>query len=519
VRSRTRRAVEQLRARLDEESGGRRAAWLAPLLGTRNEGASPTHVAPIGKGVIAMTTAKKLAIGAAVLLLLAGGAFVWTSRPADVRGTETAETTTPRETPRVATRSSSKPKRSAADESSASTTAAAPSGSTAAPTPPAGAPPAATQTLLVKVVDTDGRPVAGAIVATIDRDGLTSQTAHRVMTDTGGSARFTASSPFVTASLDGFRADGDALVTESSTASSTPARRNRVPAGCREFTIVVRRCALISGLVVDAAGRPQSDATVQLLDAGRRLAESPTLTDGRFQFTAPLHGRFDLVAQFRLPSPGGRVSADDDLVGEARDVPAGQDDVSIVLKPVAAKATLRLRAATSDGSPLANVGLSAVTPSGWKPVAAGRTDAEGRIAFADLPARALLVRVDTPYPKNPEWNRDGWITPQDRIARPTDGEIVLVFAAGRPVRGHVVAPEGAGIATWAVAVVAGSEHVSTTYADASGLFEILVPSDAPGPFRLTTGVRDTRSNRTFEGETGVVRAGDQGVELRVEEVK
>src|SRR5262245_33378621 len=32
VRARVRRAVEQLRARLDEQHGGRRAAWLAPLL-------------------------------------------------------------------------------------------------------------------------------------------------------------------------------------------------------------------------------------------------------------------------------------------------------------------------------------------------------------------------------------------------------------------------------------------------------------------------------------------------------
>jgi len=293
-----------------------------------------------------------------------------------------------------------------------------------------------------------------------------------------------------------------------------------VPAGCRDFTIVVRRCAKISGVVVNADGRPQSHIWLVLSESGRGRGESLTDESGRFLFTAPKNGRFDLVAQSRAPSsPGARVSTDDELVGEARDVPSGQLDVSIVLKPVAAKATLRLRAVTSAGTPLASVALVAVTPNGWTPIASGRTDVEGRTTFADVPARPLLVRVSTAYPANPEWTRDGWITPQDRIVHPTDDEIDFVFAAGRPIHGRVVAPENSGVATWEVVVVAGDERLSTTYSDAAGLFEALVPADAPGPFHLTTGVRVMKSNRSFEGETGEVRACDQGVELRVEEVK
>jgi len=526
VRSRVRRAVEMLRARLDEEHDGKRAAWLAPLLGNGREAPTPTHVGPLAKGVIAMTTAKKVAAIAAVLLFLAGGAIVWRLEARDDRSRESAAAAPSRGSPQVGTRPSTKPRRSAAGESSASTDADTKSESGPATTPPTEAPPAApVETLVVKVVDTDGRPVAGADVEAVDRDGVKSSvhnatTDHHATTDGNGSAQFRASSPFMFASVSS-RPDGaEALVTESSTASTTPARRNRVPVGCREFTLVVRRCSWITGIVVGSDGKPLAQATVQTVEGGRVRGMWTSAENGEFKFAAATPGPFDLMADWRPPSNrGASATADGDFVGEALDVAAGRRDIVIALKPVAAKKTLRLRAVTSAGTPLARVTFVATMPSQWTLVGTATTDAEGRATIADAPCRPLYIRVATDYPKNPEWARDGWITPQDRIVRPTDDEIAFVFAAGRPVRGRVIAPEDSGVAVWQVIVVGGSDRVSTTSSDSAGLFEILVPADAPGPFRLTTGVRDTRSNRTFEGESGEVRAGDQGVELHVNEVK
>ena len=75
VRSRLKRGLDQLRARLDAEHGGERAAWAAPLL-LLGKGGSPLAF-PILGGLMSMT--KKLCLAAGLMLL--AGLSVWTLWP------------------------------------------------------------------------------------------------------------------------------------------------------------------------------------------------------------------------------------------------------------------------------------------------------------------------------------------------------------------------------------------------------------------------------------------------------
>ena len=100
VRSRLKRGLDELRARLDQEHGGKRRAWLAPVAAL----AAPRsgHVALTWKGLLIMKTKLTIATGIALALgalLLAGGTIAHRARwrsspttPASVAPVSTAAT-------------------------------------------------------------------------------------------------------------------------------------------------------------------------------------------------------------------------------------------------------------------------------------------------------------------------------------------------------------------------------------------------------------------------------------------
>jgi len=80
VRTRLKRALEQMRARLDAETGGDRGAWCAALMPLA-----------LGTGGVAVKTSTKAALAAVLLVATAAGGVVWSMR---ARGSESVATST-----------------------------------------------------------------------------------------------------------------------------------------------------------------------------------------------------------------------------------------------------------------------------------------------------------------------------------------------------------------------------------------------------------------------------------------
>jgi len=284
VRTRLKRGLARMRERLDEKSGEARGEWAVALAGALR---------------LRMSSAMPLAVKAAAVLVVVGGAslLAWRARgdgdrmanAAKVDFAASHDPTATRDAPLAATRA----------ESSESTSA-----TNAPPVDPA---------LLVRgtVVDEEERPIAGARVWVLERDGVPSEEAPaRLLRDLvvhgdRGEVRPAA----VTAADGSFQIEGlplrtNLLVFEADgfnvqTSYSRP---------CVPMRPGLHRSAPLLGVVVDEmTGAPLADIGVVLglggMDGGnvRRWARTVTASDGSFTFAK---GERSRTTTLTLDQPG-----------------------------------------------------------------------------------------------------------------------------------------------------------------------------------------------------------------------
>jgi RNA polymerase sigma-70 factor (ECF subfamily) len=497
VRSRVRRACEQLRARLDEEHGGDRAAWLVPLIGgpvAAGRG-GPARARP-------RTLRPALGIAAAVVLPAAAVVAIFAHGDADdgtrtvaaaARGVGGSERR--RESARTARRAT--PTGAVAEEASA-------------PTPPEQPPSAAPvderapHEFVVSVVDPDRAPVAGVRIR-IDPAEMKDEL--DATSDERGRAKFTVTGAIRTATALPRAADGRAW--------RSVAQRVAVPAGARAVELVVERGAWISGRALNADGTPYPFAGVVALDHGRTVGSAFADDNGVYEIAVPPEGRWDIALTGESHevfgtenSPTGRITQVMDrgrgpTDGEIRDIGAGAQGVELVAREPVGTGELMILVRTPDGRPLAGVPLR-IDRNTWKnedgtPV----TDADGRVTVHDVPNCRVGVSVGMgPLDPRP-WADSGFMPPVDRLRlRPGADENVIEFRPARPVRGRVVVPPDL---TWRdpahppPAVVRLQEHgvsVSIGWMEADGRFTVFAPASSPGPFEASIDVRSA-DGRTY----------------------
>jgi hypothetical protein len=168
------------------------------------------------------------------------------------------------------------------------------------------------------------------------------------------------------------------------------------------------------------------------------------------------------------------------------------------------------------------------TPTDWTPFAFDRTDADGVLMCNDVPDRRVRVAVETTYGEPDPWEDDGWATPvEERLVRPGGGEVTLVFEEGRPLRGRVEFPESYPrsprpemLAPRALVNVEKDGVVlARAYTGEDRRFTAWVPASARGPFRLTAGLMDSQTRRSFDAEALEVPSDAQDAVLSLAESK
>ncbi|MCE9637405.1 MAG: sigma-70 family RNA polymerase sigma factor, partial [Planctomycetes bacterium] len=259
VKSRLRRARERLRERLDDESGGRRAAWAPIVLTWRDTPLrGPSRLVPAGTGAaaggIVMTLAKKLVVAAVVLAALGGAA--WMSV--------------------LATRSSTTPPVGTADEHAAERIARPAPAKRAAQRPAEPTPNAAPDDLPPPVnldaadrdldlhgtvVDAAGKGVAGARIATVTYPWRTAELLNMRDRDAEIAGPATRSAIDGTFSLR--LARGQSVALRVSAHGFAPIEIPYVLAGER-MRVTLRACVRLVVALTDAQGAPVAGASLEV---------------------------------------------------------------------------------------------------------------------------------------------------------------------------------------------------------------------------------------------------------------
>jgi hypothetical protein len=95
---------------------------------------------------------------------------------------------------------------------------------------------------------------------------------------------------------------------------------------------------------------------------------------------------------------------------------------------------------------------------------------------------------------------------------PNGQEITFTLREGRPIRGVVRGPDGAGVASGLTAWRGEREAVASAQSEADGTFAIYVATDEPGPFRL-----EAWGTQRRHGTAGGVLPGAEGVVIQLRE--
>lgn len=284
VRTRHRRAIEQLRARLDRTHG--RAAWaalLVPLAGRAGAGgATATVAAAVTGGVLLMTMNAKVALFAAVAVAVAG--VLWQVR-----------------TPGPATSPAASPAPAAVAPAVAGVAEAAPRVEPAADAPRdetavrALVPTASVGALTVHVTwEEDGTPASGADVVVVPEDRSIPQ--GRGATDAAGAVRMLDLPP------------GSYTVALSTRCRASVADQSieLAAGGAADVQFAIPSGVDVTGVVVDGAGAPIAAATVVAAMPGGLTATAVARADAAGRFAVrdlyPMI-RVGARAEGRVPSP------------------------------------------------------------------------------------------------------------------------------------------------------------------------------------------------------------------------
>lgn len=360
VRSRLARGQAKLRERLDREFGAATSAWLLAVAPFSSGSLLSVAAASTLAGVTIVNA--KLAVAVAAVLVTGSAAVFWPSSAADPPPTAPAlpkkSAPGPAEAPALAL----------AEEAAREVATA-----TEAPSTPAGAAGAASPADVIavaagQVLDCDGMPLGGFLVAFV-ADGAGGR--ERAIARSDGAGRFEVALPHL---------DGRLLAAEPGfvTVFSTRPGGN----GARDCLVVAAPAVAVAGAVVDAGGAPLANASVavDIPDAIRRRVPA-ALSRSRvetFEARSDGSGRFDLGVVPSLAE--ARINAV--LTGYARRaLPVPREaatDLEIVLeRPATAGPILRGKVVDPTGAAVAGAFVSA-----------GRTTAEtDSLGLFELPAR------------------------------------------------------------------------------------------------------------------------------------
>jgi len=433
VRSRLARGLERLRRRLDESHGGRRRAWVLPLVPWACSGgaeAAGGATAAAG-GVMAMIAGKKVGLVAGVLLvLLLTGVFV-VPRVLPGRAPEEVEAGTPLDAEAAATDASLVGRAETPPTTTSSVAHEAP-------------PPPGPWDLGGTVRDAEGEAIVGASVeATLSRGG-SGESIGEARTDGQGGFRLDLASlgdlPPLLRAAAGLRihawADGFAPGPEDSFTVSLAERKDLegvAPA------LVLEPGHVFAGRVLDVSGAPVGGVQVYVVPEGERgRIVARTRHDGSWRGRIPEPGRYG----FHAEASGfgtGRLAAVD---------VAGDRDVRLPDLVLRGEGRIAGVIRFPDGTPAAyaSVDASAVLPQRFTDehgTKASRTtaDASGRFELRGLKRGRYALRPG-------DWRA----SERDPVYETGESAAVLVVehrrvlaevrdAAGRPVGGVTVSAD------------------------------------------------------------------------------
>jgi RNA polymerase sigma-70 factor (ECF subfamily) len=359
VRSRLRRGLERMRARLDSQHDGDRSAWLSALvpLALGPVAPPPVPVTPpgLGLGLGALAVNAKLKIAAACALAL-GGTWILTSQLASPEAAEPAALRAAAKGPSVAPPGEAPPApaqpdlRRAVDETAAgavndATTLAA----------------EVVARLVGQVVDVRARPMAGfSLVVTAGP--------QRALVRSGPDGRFDLAAPL-----------SAAVIRSADEHFATVLSARHEPGTSVEHVVVVAPAIALAGSVVDEAGRPLAGARVELV-VPRDLQRSITRvlafsSEETFAVRSAADGTFSLAGAPGVE--GSTLTAALDGYAPHEDRAPLQSDPALHL--VLSRASVEVgaiagRVVDADGAPLEGAHVAA----GW---ATTRTDSAGQFAF------------------------------------------------------------------------------------------------------------------------------------------
>jgi RNA polymerase sigma-70 factor (ECF subfamily) len=437
VKTRLRRALELMRARLDEGSRGDRAAWCAAVLPLA-----------LGTGGAAVKTSAKVAIVTAVLLAAAGGAY-WAARPSPVE-TPTAGLPAATQAPSAAA------KRSPSRNADAG--------------PLAGSASLAGEARL----RADGRPAAGATMTLADRASGRTATAT---TDASGRFAFASLAPGFDFAL---RADAPA-------AACAPRRVGRLAEReARDAGIVwLDATGELEVTVVCASGSAEGTLVDVLRPPTTMAAESQWTVDEEMRAGVDpvAAGRADAagVARFRrVPAAGMAVLARRPgfvaVVREHVDVPPGGVAKASILLERAAHLDGRLVDAAHRGVAglrvFSHAGQPTIGAFLWPSWVEAESGADGRFTLDGLTPGPTTVYIGT----------DAGRTPVAVVRTPASG-VVDIVVGRRAVEGVVTESESG-------RPVAGAS-VGALFGSSAGMSALKTTADADGRYRLEAWVDGT----------------------------
>lgn len=290
-----------------------------------------------------------------------------------------------------------------------------------------------------RVTDSQGLPVAGAVVAALVVEGTTS---GRAATDGDGRFLLEGLAPGRTtlevwSAGDLPDATGSAFVEAGRTASAALVVASRTGAGR----------AIVEVRVVEG-GLPAGGVEVKAVD--------PLVTRfGSFEASGGQRsGRTDAEGRLRLELPPGgwhlrATQLDREATASVQVPPGGRTAATLDLS---AGRTLAIRAVRPDGTPVPSVFMDVSMPGfAWSGMPASRTDAQGWARFPDLPPGRAEVHVG---------DREG----QWRMVRTEAAEATIVLTSPRTVRARVRLAGGLAGEGEAVALVTVLDDVAVLHA-------------------------------------------------------
>lgn len=331
-------------------------------------------------------------------------------------------------------------------------------------------------TLVVRIVDPEGRPVPGTTLLVASDTGF------------GTSAR---TGEDGAASITGIPRDAVDVRIDVRAPAPTDGPRYAdtlwdVGTTVGEVTIPLRSLARVTGRALTSDGAPVPNTRVRVTAGpGEELVGSGSETDADGRFELWLATGQDATLQLlSCGEPAG--------YGELRGVRAPAEGLVLEVRRFDTAASVPVRVTGPDGEPVPGAVVS-VDFCGRRIVSGQRLDAEGAARLAGVPDWIVWVEVTPP----PGWAGADAAAKQLFVADARKGRIDLRLR--RPVRceGRIVLPDGAPAPGARVATTGIAFDTRTAIADRDGRFALVVyPDDGE---RLVATYRDAQG-RGYRGE-------------------